>query len=42
MRKNDITGDRLISKVQSDKFSKGYDLIWGNKGESENGSIKED
>ena len=29
MSKNDITGDKLVSKVQSDKFSEGYDRIWG-------------
>lgn len=29
MSKNDITGDKLVSKVQSEKFSEGYDRIWG-------------
>lgn len=29
MSKNDITGDQLVSKVQSEKFSEGYDRIWG-------------
>ena len=40
MSKNDVTGDKLVSKVQSDKFSEGYDRIWGNKGERENGTAK--
>lgn len=31
MSKNDITGDKLVSKVQSEKFSEGYDRIWGKK-----------
>ena len=29
MSKNDVTGDKLVSKVQSEKFSEGYDRIWG-------------
>ena len=29
MSKNDITGDKLVSKVQSEKFSEGYERIWG-------------
>ncbi len=33
MSKNDITGDRIASKVPSAKFDVGYDLIWGAKNE---------
>jgi hypothetical protein len=29
--KNDITGDRLVSKIKSDKFDSGWDVIWGKK-----------
>jgi len=31
MSKNDITGDRLVSKVSNDKFAEGHDRIWGQK-----------
>jgi len=29
--KNDITGDLIKSKTNSDAFSNGWELIWGNK-----------
>jgi len=29
MSKNDITGDKLVSKVPSNKYSEGFDRIWG-------------
>lgn len=32
---NDITGDSLTSKVgDKEKFDRGYDLIWGKKGQN--------
>lgn len=29
--RNDITGDTLSSKKNSDKFRSGWDVIWGDK-----------
>jgi hypothetical protein len=31
MSKNDITGDKLISKTNSKQYVDNYDLIWGKK-----------
>lgn len=31
MSKNEITGDKLVTKETTDKFRDGYDLIWGKK-----------
>ena len=31
MSKNDITGDRLVSKVPSDKYRDGHDRIFGKR-----------
>jgi hypothetical protein len=33
--KNDVTGDLLKSKLANDKYSSGYDLIWGKKKEKD-------
>jgi hypothetical protein len=33
MSKNNITGDKLMTKPQSKAYDKGYDLIFGNKNE---------
>ena len=33
MNKNDITGDRLITRVVSDSYRKGWDLIFAEKEE---------
>jgi len=29
MSKNEITGDKLVTKETTDQFRDGYDLIWG-------------
>lgn len=31
MDKNDVTGDKLISKTSNDKFREGFDLVFGKK-----------
>lgn len=31
MSTNDITGDNIITDVPSEKFSNGWDAIWGKK-----------
>mgnify|MGYP000052327508 CR=1 FL=1 len=31
MSKNDITGDKLVSKSQTKAFDEGFDRIWGKK-----------
>lgn len=31
MSKNDITGDKLVSKVSTSKFDEGFDRIFGKK-----------
>lgn len=30
--RNDVTGDRIQSKKNSDAYKDGWDAIWGNKG----------
>jgi len=34
MSKNDITGDKLVSKPSTDKYAEGHDRIWGKKDKS--------
>ena len=29
--KNDVTGDKIISRITNDKYSEGWDRIFGNK-----------
>jgi len=29
--KNDVTGDKLISRITNDKYAEGWDRIFGNK-----------
>ena len=36
MAKNDITGDSIRSKAQNEKYSDGWDRIFGKKSETKN------
>jgi hypothetical protein len=40
MSKNDVTGDRLVSKSSTKNYDEGFDRIWGRKTEIE--ALKEE
>ena len=35
MSVNDITGDRIVTDIPSEKFKSGWEAIWGNKTQEE-------